>query len=68
LNCSGCLKCASLRRLKKKRETCLPATLDELETQSAQSVGSLDAGWGVNGKIVSRRFCKRIKEVGETGV
>ena len=55
---------AGLRWLKKERETRLPATLDELETQLAQAVGSLDAGRGENGETVFRRLRKRIKEVG----
>lgn len=57
---------AGLRRLKEERETHavrLPATLDELETQLVQAVGSLDAGRGVNGETVFRRLRKRIKEV-----
>ena len=40
----------------------LPATLDELESQLVQAVGSLDAGRGVNGETVFRRLRKRIKE------
>ena len=53
---------AGLRRLKKERETRLPATLAELETQLVQAVGSLDAGRGVTGETVFRRLRKRIKE------
>ena len=55
---------AGLRRLKEERETrALRArTLDELETQLVQAVGSLDAGRGVNGETVFRRLRKRIKE------
>ena len=56
---------AGLRRLKEERETRtarLPATLDELETQLAQAVNSLEAGRGVNGETVFRRLRKRIKE------
>jgi antitoxin ParD1/3/4 len=56
---------AGLRRLKEERETRavrLPATLDELETQLVQAVGSLDAGRSVNGETVFRRLRKRIKE------
>ena len=53
---------AGLRRLKEERTMRLPATLDELETQLVQAVGSLDAGRGVNGETVFRRLRKRIKE------
>ena len=56
---------AGLRRLKEEHETRavrLPATLDELETQLVQAVGSLEAGRGVNGETVFRRLRKRIKE------
>jgi antitoxin ParD1/3/4 len=56
---------AGLRRLKEEREARamrLPATLDELETQLAQAVNSLDAGRSVNGETVFRRLRKRIKE------
>jgi antitoxin ParD1/3/4 len=56
---------AGLRHLKEARDTRalrLPATLDELETQLVQAVGSLDAGRGVNGETVFRRLRKRIKE------
>ena len=53
---------AGLRRLKKESEIRLPATLDELEAQLVQAVGSLDAGRGVNGETVFRRLRKRIKE------
>jgi antitoxin ParD1/3/4 len=53
---------AGLRRLKEERAMRLPATLDELETQLVQAVGSLDAGRGVNGETVFRRLRKRIKE------
>jgi len=56
---------AGLRRLKEERETRaarLPATLDELETQLVQAVGSLESGRGVNGETVFRRLRKRIKE------
>ena len=56
---------AGLRRLKEEREARTvrpPPTLDELETQLVQAVGSLDAGRGVNGKTVFRRLRKRIKE------
>jgi len=56
---------AGLRQLKEARDTRaarLPATLDELETQLVQAVGSLDAGRGVNGETVFRRLRKRIKE------
>ena len=56
---------AGLRRLKEEREARvarMPATLDELETQLALAVGSLDAGRGVNGETVFRRLRKRIKE------
>ena len=56
---------AGLRRLKEEREARAvrqPATLDELETQLVQAVGSLDAGRGVNGETVFRRLRKRIKE------
>jgi antitoxin ParD1/3/4 len=53
---------AGLRRLKEERAMRLPATLDELETQLVQAVGSLDASRGVNGETVFRRLRKRIKE------
>ena len=56
---------AGLRRLKEEREAraaSRPATLDGLETQLVQAVGSLDAGRGVNGATVFRRLRKRIKE------
>jgi antitoxin ParD1/3/4 len=56
---------AGLRRLKEEHEARaarLPATLNELETQLVQAVGSLDAGRGVNGEAVFRRLRKRIKE------
>jgi antitoxin ParD1/3/4 len=56
---------AGLRRLKEENETRavrLPVTLDELETQLVQAVGSLDAGRGVNGETVFRRLRRRIKE------
>jgi antitoxin ParD1/3/4 len=56
---------AGLRRLKEDHETRAlrqPTTLDELETQLAQAVSSLDAGRGVNGETVFRRLRKRIKE------
>ena len=56
---------AGLRQLKEARDTRalrLPPTLDELETQLVQAVGSLEAGRGVNGETVFRRLRKRIKE------
>ena len=56
---------AGLRRLKEEHETRVgrpPATLDELESQLVQAVGSLNAGRGVNGETVFRRLRKRMKE------
>ena len=56
---------AGLRRLKEEQETRAgrpPATLDELESQLVEAVGSLDAGRGVNGETVFRRLRKRMKE------
>jgi hypothetical protein len=47
---------------RQSRRKGLPATLDELETQLMQAVGSLDAGRGVNGETVFRRLRKRIKK------
>jgi antitoxin ParD1/3/4 len=56
---------AGLRRLKEEHDARAgrpPATLDELESQLVQAVGSLEAGRGVNGETVFRRLRKRMQE------